>query len=87
MSDYHVCGMLLHARPEKTPRVADALAELEGVELHASEGGRMVVTIEGGDYEHCAGMMTRLACLDGVSSSSFIYHEIDKESLPEEPQP
>jgi nitrate reductase NapD len=87
MSDYHVCGMLLHARPEKTPGVAAALHELEGVELHANEGGRMVVTIEGGDYEYCAGMMTRLACLDGVSSSSLIYHQIDKEELPEEPQP
>ncbi len=80
MSDYHVCGMLLQARPEKAPRVAGALGDLQGVELHASEGGRLVVTIEGDDYETCAGMMTRLACLDGVSASSLIYHQIDKES-------
>lgn len=84
MNEYHVCGMLLMSRPEHVPKVAQALQGMDGVQLHASEGGRMVVTIEGSEYRHCADLMTELATLDGVASSSLVYHQIDTESVPEE---
>jgi nitrate reductase NapD len=84
MSEYHVCGVLLMSRPEHVDRVAQAIRGMSGVELHANEGGRMVVTIEGSEYRHCADLMTELATLDGVASSSLVYHHIDTESVPEE---
>lgn len=84
MSEYHVCGVLLMSRPEHVPRVAQALEGMAGVELHATDGGRMVVTIEGSEYRQCADRMTELATLDGVASSSLVYHQIDTESEPEE---
>ncbi len=84
MSEYHVCGVLLMSRPEQAPAVQRMLRKLPGVELHANEGGRMVVTIEGPSYAHCADTMTELAVLDGVASSSLVYHQIDSEALPEE---
>ena len=84
MSEYHVCGVLLMSRPEKVTQIQEVLATMSGVELHANEGGRMVVTIEGADYGHCADTMNELATLDGVASSSLVYHQIDTESVPEE---
>jgi len=84
MSEYHVCGVLLMSRPEQAARVVQALRGMDGVELHANEGGRMVVTIEGSEYRQCADMITELATLDGVASSSLVYHHIDTESVPEE---
>jgi nitrate reductase NapD len=84
MNEYHVCGVLLMSRPENAVKVQQALAEMPGVELHANDGGRMVVTVEGSDYGHCADTMNALATLDGVASSSLVYHQIDTESVPEE---
>jgi nitrate reductase NapD len=86
MSEYHVCGVLLMSRPEFVPKVERALAKLSGVELHASDGGRMVVTVEGNAYRDCADALNELATLEGVASSSLVYHQIENESLPEEPQ-
>lgn len=84
MSEYHVCGVLLMSLPDNVSKVRQALETMPGVELHANEGGRMVVTIEGRDYGACADTMNELATLDGVASSSLVYHQIDNESAPEE---
>lgn len=87
MSEYHVCGLVLMALPEKVVEVERALATLPGVELHACDGGRLIVTVEGDGYEACANTMNRLALLSGVASSSLVYHEIDKDSQREESLP
>jgi nitrate reductase NapD len=84
MSEYHVCGLLLMARPENVSRVERQLSEIPGVELHANDGGRMVVTVEGSTYRECADIMNQLATLDGVASSSLVYHQLDNPSKPEE---
>lgn len=85
MNEYHVCGVLLMSRPEHTAKVEQALGGMPGVELHANEGGRMVVTVEGDEYGRCADTITALATLDGVASSSLVYHQIDNENSSEEP--
>lgn len=77
MSAYHVCGVLLMARPEHIPDVEQALQALPGVELHARDGGRLVVTVEGEAYRDCAETMNELALLSGVAASSLVYHQID----------
>jgi nitrate reductase NapD len=84
MNEYHVCGLLLMARPENARRVEQLLHAMDGVEVHASEGGRMVVTVEGRAYQECADIMNQLATLDGVASSSLVYHQLDNPSKPEE---
>ena len=50
MTDYHVCGVLLMCRSEQAAAVEQRLLGLAGVELHASAGGRLVVTLEGPSY-------------------------------------
>ena len=84
MTDYHVCGVLLMCRSEQAAAVEQRLLGLAGVELHASAGGRLVVTLEGPSYGHCADLMARLAALAGVTASSLIYHQVDNESPQEE---
>jgi len=85
MNEYHVCGVLLMSRPENTAMVEKALGDMPGVELHANEGGRMVVTVEGDEYRRCADTITELATLDGVASSSLVYHQIENEESLKEP--
>lgn len=84
MNEYHVCGLLLMSRPEHALKVEQALHAIDGVEVHANDGGRMVVTVEGDAYGECADIINQLATLSGVASSSLVYHQIDNESQPEE---
>ena len=81
MSEYHVCGLLLMSRPEHSPIVRRAVEQMPGVELYANQGGRMVVTVEGDEYRQCADAITQLTTLDGVASSSLVYHQIDTQDL------
>ncbi|RMG38841.1 MAG: hypothetical protein D6720_00495 [Gammaproteobacteria bacterium] len=84
MSEYNVCGVLVMARPERSPEVERALLELPGVEVHArGDDGKLVVTVEGPVSARCADTITEMALIDGVISASMVYHEIDPE--PEEP--
>jgi len=85
MSEYHVCGVLLMSRPEHAALVEQTLENMHGVELHANDEGRMVVTVEGDAYRVCADTITELSTLKGVASSSLVYHQIENETLPEEP--
>jgi len=87
MSEYNVCGVLVMARPECLPRVEQDLEALPGVEVHArGEGGKLVVTVEGPFGRECADTITQMALVDGVVSTSLVYHEIDTESEDYEPQ-
>jgi len=81
MSEYHICGVLLMSRPEHCPVVEQTLQQMTAVELHANDDGRMVVTVEGAGYRQCADAITQLVTLDGVASSSLVYHQIDTEDL------
>ena len=45
--NYNVCGVLVMASPELGPVVETSLSKIEGVEVHANENGKLVVTVEG----------------------------------------
>lgn len=84
MSEYNVCGVLVMARPERCPEVEQSLVQMPGVEIHArGDDGKLVVTVEGPVSARCADTITEMALIDGVISTSLVYHEIDPES--EEP--
>ncbi len=81
MSEYNVCGVLVMAHPEKGPAVEQALQHLPGVEVHARDAdGRLVVTVEGAFSAECADTITQMALVDGVVSTSLVYHEIETDT-------
>lgn len=73
----NIAGVLVHARPEKLAGVETQLIELPGVEIHAStEDGRLVVTVED-DASRLADTVMGLQDVDGVLSTSLIYHHFE----------
>lgn len=77
----NISGVLVRSYPENSQSVQQALALMEGVEVHGSnEDGRIVVTVE----QETAGQMSDLLVLmhdvPGVLSTSMIYHQF--EDLP-----
>ena len=75
--EYHVSSFVLHVTPKGEASV-QALADSDAaVEIHASEGGKMVVTAEAGHMRDLARLADRLAELPGVLQRSPVYHEFD----------
>lgn len=57
-----------------------ALRAMPGVEIHAQENGKMVVTLETGSDQEIVDRMTAISLLDGVLSTAMVFHHIENEA-------
>ncbi len=77
----NVCGVLVHAIPDKCDAVVDSLSMLAGVEVHhTAEEGRIVVTVE--DYGDVLAIdtLTEIHKLDGIVAATLVYHQYEPAS-------
>lgn len=80
---FNLCGVLVHARPERLSEVTDALRRLPGVEVHQSlPGGRLVVTVEDSGGASAADSLLQLHRIDGVVAAGLVYHHTDAGPAP-----
>ncbi|MGD2116977.1 MAG: chaperone NapD [Chromatiales bacterium] len=86
MSDeYNICGVLVMTRPEKGAVVEQVLNQIEGVEVHGgAEVGKLIVTVESTHSRQCADTITDMSGIDGVVSTSLVYHELDSSEPPQQ---
>jgi nitrate reductase NapD len=78
----NICGVLVHAVPDKAGQVATALAELPGVELHArADAGRLIVTVEDTDQSSALDGMAKIHALPGVVSAALVYHHFEPDEI------
>ena len=74
----NICGCLIHAMPERADAVAAAMAETEGVEVHArAEDGRFVIVVEDTDASLASEAVMALHQLPGVVSLTLTYHHFE----------
>lgn len=77
----NICGVLIHARPERTAQVKARLVELPGVEVHAvNDDGRMVVTIEEDDEMRMGETLNAVQTMKDAVSATLIYHHNEDEN-------
>lgn len=82
MSEYNLCGVLVHAQSDKIDRVRQQLEQQPGVEVHAaSDAGKLVVTVEDESRREVADRIMKFHELEGVLSASMIYQFSDDEEL------
>jgi nitrate reductase NapD len=77
----NICGCVVETREKDAPSVAQRLLDLPGVGLHASEGGKLVVTVEDTPLAMAADTLGLLSQVDGVLNASLIYHYGGDEPL------
>ena len=77
----NICGCVVETRERDAPTVAQRLLDLPGVGLHASEGGKLVVTVEDTAGTMAADTLALLGQVDGVLNTSLIYHYGGDETL------
>ncbi|MEE9358593.1 chaperone NapD [Candidatus Vondammii sp. HM_W22] len=84
----NMCSVIVNAKPENCSVVQTRLEELPGVEVHGGGGeGKLIVTVEDGEDITAGDTMLSLNSIEGVISSTLIYHyggdDLDEEVIGE----
>lgn len=79
MSEFNICGVLVHAKPGCVQQVTQALRSMQGVEVHeVAADGRLVVTVESDDRRYVSDTLTGFYSVDGVLSACMVYQFSDE---------
>jgi len=78
-----VCGVLVHARPERLGDVQNVLNTMPGVEVHTvTDEGRIVVTIENTDENsRLSEDLAEVNRIDGVLAASLVYEHSEQDPI------
>jgi nitrate reductase NapD len=75
-----IVGVLVQACPGKLDRVARALADLPGVEVHArADPGRLVTTVEARGDHPIGDTLLAINRSEGVLSATLVYHHFEED--------
>ncbi len=76
----NVCGILVHAHPDRIDAVEAGIGAIPGVETHGrAAGARLIVTIEDTPDMSAADALAQLNKVPGVIAAALVYHEFDPD--------
>ena len=76
--ELHIASLVVHALPRRIKRVAEAVVDVSGAEVHArSAAGKLVVTLEASSAWDMADKVSALQRIDGVLSAVLVYQCAD----------
>ncbi len=76
----NVCGILVHAHPDRIDAVEAGVGAIPGVEAHGrAAGARLIVTIEVTQAMRAADALALLNKVPGVIAAALVYHEFDPD--------
>ena len=75
---HHISSAVIFVLPQRREELGEQLATMPGVEVHAGEGSRIVVTIEGPSSGMLGETLTRISAMDGVISANMVFEHIDE---------
>lgn len=70
----NISGVLVYAARDKAATVTDRLSRMTGVEVHANQDGKLVVTVEDDNIGALADRVMQFQDIDGVLSAAVVYH-------------
>jgi len=78
----NISGVIVYAAPEQSELVETSLNAIDGVEVHAAENGKLVVTVEHKNINALADQVMQFQDMTGVMSVAMVYqHNEDLETL------
>jgi nitrate reductase NapD len=82
---YYVSSAVIVVKPLSEVSVGMALRSMERVEVHASEGGKIIVVIEGHSSGQLGATLSDIFGIPGVVAANMVYeHSENEESLRDE---
>ncbi|WP_447722417.1 chaperone NapD [Edwardsiella tarda] len=78
---WHVCGLVVQARPQAVTDVAQQLSAMDGTEVAASEPpqGKLVVVMQSEDSGTLLDRIESVRNVAGVLAVSLVYHQQDEQ--------
>jgi len=73
--EYHVASFVVSTRLEHGARVAGEIKAMPGLEVHAEQQGKLIVTAEAHSVRELAELAGRLEHVDSVIVVAPVYHE------------
>ena len=78
----NISGVIVYAAPGRSESVTNDLNAIEGVEVHAAEDGKLVVTVEHKNINSLADQVMAFQDMPNVLSVAMVYqHNEDLETL------
>ena len=78
----NISGVIVYAAPEQSDLVENTLNAIDGVEVHAAEDGKLVVTVEHENINSLADQVMQFQDMKGVVSVAMVYqHNENLETL------
>lgn len=77
----HVSGIVVHAPAERAAAVAERIDALPGAEVHAREGGKLVVVLEAGDEGELGDLFNTITLMSDVYSAALVSHYRDDPNV------
>ncbi|TYR35682.1 glutamate synthase [Mesorhizobium microcysteis] len=74
---HHISSAVVLALPERRKDVSERLATMPGVEVHAGEGSRIVITIEGPTSGMLGQTLTAISVMDGVLAANMVFEHAE----------
>ena len=78
---HHISSAVVSVLPKMADDVVARLSGMPDVEIHAHEGGKIVVTFEGESTGAMGDHLTRIALLDGVVAANMVFEHIEAEEV------
>ncbi|ESZ20082.1 chaperone NapD [Mesorhizobium sp. L48C026A00] len=75
---HHISSAVVVVLPARREELSRRLAEMPGVEIHAGEGSRIVVTIEGPGSGMLGETLTTISMMDGVIAANMVFEHIER---------
>jgi nitrate reductase NapD len=75
----NISSAVVHIRPGAAGDIQERIAALAGVEVHATDGARLIVTIEGDDDRATADIFESLGRVHDVLSVAMVYHRTETD--------
>jgi len=76
-----ISSLVVETMPERTEAVAAALAAISGVEVHETNGYKLVVTIEADSTDDSHATASSFIDVEGVIGINLIYVNFEDETL------
>ena len=74
---HHISSAVVMALPARREQICGQLQPMPGVEVHAAEGSRIVVTIEGPTSGMLGETLSRISIMDGVISANMVFEHVE----------
>ncbi|MGI2035939.1 chaperone NapD [Rhizobium panacihumi] len=72
---HHISSAVVVVRPEAVERISAALAEIEGVEVHATGGGKIVIVIEGPSSGFLGETLIGISAMNDVIAAHMVFEQ------------